>query len=134
MHQTVANVLQTALAIVHPANIGQVNQIVENTLATAIHATRCSVSRSLGTSPGNFVFCRDMFIDLPLMADLVEIQQRRQLRIDENLLRQNAERREHRYQAGQNNSVQVGSSCTWSLFPLLLRTLTEPLILLGLLT
>ena len=85
----------------------QAAQIVEDALATAMHATRCSVSRALGTSPGNLVFRRDMFIDLPLVADLIDIQQRRQLRIDENLRRQNAMRREHHYQAGQQVLVKT---------------------------
>ena len=89
MHQTVANILRTTLATQPPVNILQANQLVENALATAVHATRCAVTQSIGTSPGNLVFRRDMFIDLPLIADLVDIQQRRQLRIDENLRRQN---------------------------------------------
>ena len=42
-----------------------------------------------------------MFIDLPLVADLVDIQQRRQLKIDENLRRQNQKRREYHFHIGQ---------------------------------
>ena len=80
MHQMVANVLCTTLATYQPVNVEQANQIVENALATAVHATRCAVAQSIGKSPGNLVFHRDMFIDLPLIADLVDIQQRQQLR------------------------------------------------------
>ena len=101
MHQTVANILRTTLATYQPANVDQANQIIENALATAVHATRCAVAQSIGTSPGNLVFRRDMFIDLPLVADLVDIQQRRQLKIDENLRRQNQKRREYHFHIGQ---------------------------------
>ena len=76
-------------------------------MATAVHATRCAVTQALGTSPGNLVFRRDMFIDLPLIANLVDIQQRRQLKIDENLLKQNQKRREFNYQVGQQVYVKV---------------------------
>ena len=85
----------------------QANQIIENALATTVHATRCAVSQSLGTAPGNLVFRRDMFIDLPLIADLVDIQQRRQLRIDENLRRQNQKRREYHFQVGQQVLIKT---------------------------
>ena len=107
MHQTVANVLRTTLATYQPANLEQANQIVENALATAVYATRCAVSQSIGTSPGNLVFRRDMFIDLPLLADLVDIQNRRQLKIDENLRRQNRKRKEYHFQAGQQVLIKT---------------------------
>ena len=48
-----------------------------------------------------------MFIDLPLIADLVDIQQRRQLRIDENLRRQNQKRREYHFQVGQQVLIKT---------------------------
>ena len=101
MHQTVANVLRTTLMLNPPQNLQAANQIVDNALATTVYATRASVSRALGTSPGNLVFRRDMFVDLPLQADLVLIRDRRQQLIDENLRRQNAKRREFEYQVGQ---------------------------------
>jgi hypothetical protein len=70
-------------------------------LATTVYATRCSVLRSLGTLPGNLVYHRDMFVDLPLVADLIQIQDCRQQLIDENLQQQNANRREYRYIVGK---------------------------------
>ena len=42
-----------------------------------------------------------MFLDRPLKADLVTIQQKRQQLIDENLRRQNTKRREFVYEVGQ---------------------------------
>ena len=101
MHQTVANVLRTTLMLNPPRTLQAANQLVDNALATTVYATRASVSRALGTSPGNLVFRRDMFVDLPLQADLILIRDRRQQLIDENLRRQNAKRREFEYRVGQ---------------------------------
>ena len=42
-----------------------------------------------------------MFIDVPLIADLETIRNRRQALVDENLRRQNMKRREHTYAIGQ---------------------------------
>ena len=51
-------------------------------------------------SPGKIVYGRDMFMDIPVIADLVAIRERRQLLIDENLRRQNRKRYEHHYKVG----------------------------------
>eukprot|EP00957_Ditylum_brightwellii_P167045 12717046-Ditylum_brightwellii.AAC.1 len=66
-----------------------------------MHATRCAVSRALGTLPGNMVFQRDMFLNLPVLADLVSIRDRRQEIINENLLRQNLKQQEWQCAVGQ---------------------------------
>ena len=42
-----------------------------------------------------------MFIDVPLIVDIVTIQNRRQELVDENLRCQNKKRREHTYAIGQ---------------------------------
>ena len=89
LHQTVANILRTTIVDNPPANTNQANAATDFALSTTMHVTRCAVSRALGISPGALVFRRDMFLDLPIMVDLVRIQQRRQLMIDENLMRQN---------------------------------------------
>ena len=70
-------------------------------LATAMHSLRCSTHSTLKTTPGAIVFNRDMLLKLPLQADLVALQKRRQHVIDQNLLRQNAKRRSFDYQPGQ---------------------------------
>lgn len=100
MHQTVANVLRTTLNSGEAPNLQVANQAIENALATTVYATRCSVSRSLGCSPGELVFQRDMLLDLPVITDLLTIQEKRQVMIDENLRRQNQKRREYRYEVG----------------------------------
>ena len=100
MHQTIGNVLRTLVHVNPPTNPRQARQLVENALATAMHATRCGVSRSLGIAPGALVFQRDMFLDLPILGDLLTIQRKRQILIDENLRRQNTKRRSFDYVVG----------------------------------
>ena len=64
-----------------------------DSLAQAIHATRCVSHGSLNNlSPGAVTFHRDMFLDLPLMADLLSLQRMRQATIDRRLLAVNAKR------------------------------------------
>eukprot|EP00957_Ditylum_brightwellii_P095759 7296335-Ditylum_brightwellii.AAC.1 len=62
-----------------------------------MHAARCAVSQTLNTLPSALVFGRDMFLDLPVTADLITIRDRRQHLIDENLHRQNLKRKEYDY-------------------------------------
>jgi hypothetical protein len=84
---------------------------VEDALATTVYATLCSVSlRSLGTSPGNLIYHHDMFVDLPIVANLIQIRDRRQQLIGENLWRQNAKRREYRYAVRKRSVDQVSRS------------------------
>ena len=46
------------------------SQVVDNTLATVIYATRCAVSTLIQTTPGGLVYRRDMMMDIPLKANL----------------------------------------------------------------
>ena len=107
MHQTVGNILRTTLRAHPPENMQEAGAIVDGALATAMHAMRCSVSRSLGIAPGSLVFHRDMILDIPLVADLIMIREKRQQLIDENLRRQNAKRRHWDYVAGQQVLIKT---------------------------
>ncbi len=51
----------------------------------------------LGSSPGNLVFNRDMYLNIPLIADWHTITQRREHLIHENLMRENQKRRGYDY-------------------------------------
>ena len=102
VHQTIANIIRTTCLLTPPRTKTQAHELVQDAIAQAIYATRVSVSRSLGTSPGNLTFRRDMLMDLPLTADLISIRARRQQLIDYNLQRQNSRRRTFDYQPGQD--------------------------------
>ena len=42
-------------------------------------------------------FGRDMFLDIPLIADILDIRNNRQLLVDKRLIRENAKRIKHDY-------------------------------------
>ena len=97
MHQTAGNIICTLTHSNPPQNMVQATQIVDSALATTMHALQCSMHHALQMSPGAFVFCRDMFLNIPLIANLQTIQDLHQLLIDENLRQQNLKRRSFDY-------------------------------------
>jgi hypothetical protein len=100
-HQTIAQVLRAVVAAKNPKSIHEGEAVIEETLATAMHACRCSTSHSLEwNTPGSLAFGRDMFLDIPLIADILSIQKNRQLLVDKRLLRANASRIRHDYAVG----------------------------------
>ena len=58
-----------------------------------MHAMRTGVHTALGSSPGSLVFHRDMFLNIPLIADWHAITQKREHLVNENLIRENNKRR-----------------------------------------
>ncbi len=61
MHQTVTNVLRTLVHTNPPRNMIQARDIIDDALATAIHAMETTVATTLGSTPGALAFARDMF-------------------------------------------------------------------------
>jgi hypothetical protein len=107
MHQTAGNVLRTLTLTNPPQNLIQAQNLIDSALATTMHATRCCMHHALRMSPGAFVFQRDMFLNIPLIADLQAIQERRQILINENLRRQNLKRRRFDYAVDQEVLIKV---------------------------
>ena len=69
MHQTVGNVLRTLLHGEPPQNIKNAKEYVDEALSIAMHAMRVGVHSTMGSSPGNLAFNRDMFLNIPVQAD-----------------------------------------------------------------
>ena len=69
MHQTVGNILRTLLYSNPPQNMAQARDIIDSALATAMHAMRTTVATTLGSTSGALAFSRDMFLNVPLVAD-----------------------------------------------------------------
>jgi hypothetical protein len=67
-----------------------------------MHAMRAGIHSTLGSSPGNLVFNRDMFLNIPLIADWHAITQKREHLIEKNLIRGNQKRRRYDYLPGQH--------------------------------
>ena len=101
MHQTVRNVLRVLLYSNPPKNVTQARDIMDDALATAIHAMRNAVATSLGRTPGALAFRRDMLLNIPLVADWKAITHACEQRVNEKLGRENAKRRSYDYEQGQ---------------------------------
>ncbi|CAJ1964150.1 unnamed protein product [Cylindrotheca closterium] len=100
MHLTVANILRTRYNNAAP-NFQVAVEEVKRALAACNHAMRCAVSTALmNNTPGETVFHRDMLLNIPVIVDLLSMQQKRQYKINENLRRQNAKRKEFDYRIG----------------------------------
>ena len=98
MHQTVGNVLRTTLHGNPPENLTRANELIYKVLSTAMHSMQSSVHTTLGSSPGLLVFNRDMYLNIPLVADWHAITTKREHVINSNLMRKNKKRRRFDYQ------------------------------------
>jgi hypothetical protein len=87
MHKTVGNVLRTLLHSEPPQNIADAKEFVDEALSIAMHAMRAGIHSTLGSSPGSLVFNRDMFLNIPLIANWHAITQKREHLIHENQIR-----------------------------------------------
>jgi hypothetical protein len=76
-------------------------------MCTGIHTT-------LGSSPGNLVFNREMFLNIPLIADWHAITQKREHLINENLMRETCKQKCYDYVPNQKvlkkhtHNLQIG--------------------------
>ena len=84
----------------HPKDEDAAIDILESAIATAQYLARVATHGTLMISLGALVFCRDMILDIPIIADLISIQKHRQAIIDERVLRANRKRLSHDYQPG----------------------------------
>ena len=71
-----------------------------NILASAAWAIRSTVHTTLGATPGQLVYGRDMLFDLAFKANWQEIKERKRERIEDSNKRENAKRIRHTYQIG----------------------------------
>ncbi len=61
-----------------PQNIANAKEYIDEASSIAMHAMRAGIHSTLGSSPGKLTFNRDMFINIPLIADWHAITQRRE--------------------------------------------------------
>ena len=69
MHQTVGNVLIVLIYSNPPQNLTQARDIVDQSLLTAMHAMQVTTATTLDSMPGALAFSRNMFLNVPLIAD-----------------------------------------------------------------
>jgi hypothetical protein len=75
---------------------------MDEALSIAMHVMRASVHTALlGSRPGSLVFNRDMFLNVPLIADWKAITMKRENLVNENFMHENNHRRQYDYQPDQ---------------------------------
>jgi hypothetical protein len=73
MHQRVTYALRTLVHTNPSQNMTQARGIIDDALATAMHAMQTSVATTLRSTLGALAFARDMFLNVLLIADLQAI-------------------------------------------------------------
>ena len=101
MHQTVATVLKTLLLAQPPQSHCKAMLLVDDALATAMHALQSTVSTILQATPGGLAFSEDIFLNIPLLADWQAILAQREQSVNDALLCANKKRINFDYQIGQ---------------------------------
>jgi hypothetical protein len=71
-------------------------------LSSAAFAIRSTHHMTLGASPTQLVFNRDMFLPIHYVADWTRIRLRRQKEIEKSNLRENSSRIQHEYKKGDS--------------------------------
>jgi hypothetical protein len=100
MHQTIGNALRVLSTLNPPHGINDAEQLIDTAIANAMFAHRSSYHSSISTTPGGLAFGADMIVDLPLVADLELIRERRQQIIDRKLIEANRKRFSYDYAVG----------------------------------
>ena len=107
MHQTVENVLRTLIYSNPPKNMTQAKNIMDNSLAIDMHAMITTVATTFVSTPSTLAFSRDVFLNVPLVADWQTISRKREHHVNENLRKANAKRRYFDYAEGQQVLKEV---------------------------
>ena len=68
-----ADVLQVMLYINLPENKLATTNIIDNSLATVVHVSRCAVNHIMQPSPRSMVFNRDMMVNILLISILKKL-------------------------------------------------------------
>jgi hypothetical protein len=110
MHQTVPIVLRTLVHTNPTRNMTQARDIIDDALATAMHAMQTTVATTLGSMPGALAFARDMFLNVLLIADWQAFARTHEHHVNENLRHANRKQRQYDYALGQQILKKVHDS------------------------
>jgi hypothetical protein len=72
----------------------QARDIIDDALATVIHAVQSTVVTTLGSAPNALAFAQDMFLNVPLIADWRAIARTCEHHVNENLGHANRKQRQ----------------------------------------
>jgi hypothetical protein len=79
----------------------QVRDIIDDALATAMHAMQTTIATTLGSTLGALAFAQDMFLNVPLISDWQAIACTCKHHVNENLRHANRKQRQYDYAPGQ---------------------------------
>jgi hypothetical protein len=103
MHQTVTNVLRTLVYTNPPQNLTQARDIINDALATAMHAMQTNIATTLRSTPGPLAFAQYMFLNMLLIAGWQAIARTHEHHVNENL--QHANRKQRQYDCTPRQQV-----------------------------
>ncbi|CAJ1938684.1 unnamed protein product, partial [Cylindrotheca closterium] len=109
VHQIIGNMIRTFF--VDDTELGEKDPYTGILSAVAL-ATRATIYTTLNTTPSQLVFGRDAMLDIEFHADWNAIKNRKQKRINENNLQENAKRILHNYQVGDQINGYAGLRMT----------------------
>ena len=96
VHKSVGAVLYVLIHLRSPQTCLEAQAVVKQALLTAMHVMCCASHGSLlNLPPGAVAFRRDMFLDIPLISDVLTVQEARQEQVDQCVLWANALRFSH---------------------------------------
>eukprot|EP00957_Ditylum_brightwellii_P160483 12217465-Ditylum_brightwellii.AAC.1 len=81
--------------------MAQARDIIDQALATVMHAMQTTIATMLGSSPGALAFSRDMFLHISLITDWKAITACCKQHINDNLHRANKKQHQYDYVSGQ---------------------------------
>ncbi len=99
MHQPVGNILRTLLhgQLPQQRTGARTKDFIAAALAITMHAICAGIHSMLGSSPGSLVFNRDMFLNIPLIADWHAVTKRWEHLVNEILMCEKRKRHRHDY-------------------------------------
>ncbi len=83
--KTIHNVLKMLVHTNPPCNMTQARDIIDEALATVMHAMQTTIATTIGSTPGFLAFARDMFLKLLLITDWQPITHAYEYHVNENL-------------------------------------------------
>lgn len=100
MHKTIGAMIRIHINETDINNIQEANDLIDTILSSAAYGIRATAHTTMGISPAAIAFGRDMQLNIPIIADLNLLRQRRQAKTDYNFGRENARRTTKDYQVG----------------------------------
>ncbi len=113
IHQTVTNVLRTLVHTNPPHNMTQARDIIDDAMASAMNAMQTTIATTLGSTGGALDFARDMFLNMPLIANWQVIVRTCEHHVYEYLGRANRRQCQFYYALGQQVMKKVHNPSSW---------------------